>query len=53
MANDKEQVKGKRLKWMDSGARMKVSVVSFPYPRGVPDDPDDDYWGGFVFDCRS
>ena len=34
-------------------ARMKVSVVSFSYPRGVPDDPDDDYWGGFVFDCRS
>ena len=32
---------------------MKVSVVSFSYPRGVPDDPDDDYWGGFVFDCRS
>ena len=19
----------------------------------MPDDPDDDYWGGFVFDCRS
>jgi RNase adaptor protein for sRNA GlmZ degradation len=34
-------------------AQMKVSVVSFSYPRGVPDDPDDDYWGGFVFDCRS
>ena len=32
---------------------MMVSVVSFSYPRGVPDDPDDDYWGGFVFDCRS
>ena len=32
---------------------MKVSVVSFSCPRGVPDDPDDDYWGGFVFDCRS
>ena len=31
---------------------MKVSIVSFFYPRGVPDDPDDDYWGGFVFDCR-
>ena len=31
---------------------MKVSVVSFSYPRGVPDDPDDDCWGGFVFDCR-
>ena len=32
---------------------MKVSVVSFSYPRGVPEDADDDYWGGFVFDCRS
>ena len=31
---------------------MKVSVVSFSYPRGVPEDADDDYWGGFVFDCR-
>ena len=32
---------------------MKVSIVSFSCPRGVPDDLDDDYWGGFVFDCRS
>ena len=31
---------------------MKVSIMSFSYPRGVPDNPDDDYWGGFVFDCR-
>ena len=27
--------------------------MSFSYPWGVPDNPDDDYWGGFVFDCRS
>jgi RNase adaptor protein for sRNA GlmZ degradation len=32
---------------------MRVSIVSFSYPRGVPEDADDDYWGGFVFDCRS
>ena len=32
---------------------MKVSIMSFSYPWGVPDNPDDDYWGGFVFDCRS
>ena len=32
---------------------MKVSIVSFSYPRGVPEDADDDYWGGFIFDCRS
>lgn len=32
---------------------LKLSVVSFSYPRGVPEDADDDYWGGFVFDCRS
>ena len=31
---------------------MKVSIVSFSYPRGVPEGADDDYWGGFVFDCR-
>ena len=29
---------------------MKVSIVSFSYPRGVPEDSDDDYWGEFVFD---
>ncbi len=33
--------------------KLNLSVVSFSYPRGIPDDPDDDYWGGFVFDCRS
>lgn len=33
--------------------RLKLSVVSFAYPRGIPEDADDDYWGGFVFDCRS
>ena len=33
--------------------KLNLSVVSFSYPRGVPEDPDDDYWGGFVFDCRS
>ena len=32
---------------------LKLSVVSFAYPHGVPADADDDYWGGFVFDCRS
>lgn len=31
---------------------IKIAVMSFSYPRGIPDDPDDDYWGGFVFDCR-
>lgn len=34
------------------GTTMKISVVSFAYPYGVPEDADDDYWGGFVFDCR-
>ncbi len=33
-------------------ACLKVLVASFSYPYGVPEDPDDDYWGGFVFDCR-
>ena len=33
--------------------KLKLSVVSFSYPKGVPEDADDDYWGGFVFDCRS
>ena len=33
--------------------RLKLPVVSFPYPKGVPEDADDDCWGGFVFDCRS
>ena len=31
---------------------LKLSVVSFAYPYGVLEDPEDDYWGGFVFDCR-
>ena len=29
---------------------MKVSIVSFSYPRGVPEDADDDYCVGFVFE---
>ena len=37
----------------DCQARLKVSIVSFAYPYGVPEAADDDYWGGFVFDCRS
>ena len=48
-----QQVEENRPDETHADARMKVSVVSFSYPRGVPDDPDDDYWGGFVFDCRS
>lgn len=36
----------------DSQGRLKVSIVSFAYPYGVPEAADDDYWGGFVFDCR-
>ena len=48
-----QQAEGNRPDETHEDARMKVSVVSFSYPRGVPDDPDDDYWGGFVFDCRS
>ena len=32
--------------------RIKIAVLSFSYPRGMPDDPEEDYWGGFVFDCR-
>ena len=34
-------------------ARLKISIVSFAYPHGLPEDADDDYWGGFVFDCRA
>ena len=36
----------------DCQGRLKVSIVSFAYPYGVPEADDDDYWGGFVFDCR-
>ena len=48
-----QQAEGNRPDETHEDARMNVSGVSFPDPRGVPDDPDDDYWGGFVFDCRS
>ena len=37
----------------DRNVRLTLSVVSFSYPRGLTEDDDDDYWGGFVFDCRA
>ena len=36
-----------------SNARLKVSVISFAYSKGLPADAEGDGWDGFVFDCRA